>query len=255
MQSLRIGARMGLTALLLLAACTDGPGVSVVTTTAAASDGTADAPTTAGGVGAGTIVTAPVASEPVAVTTTATATTPSGLPLLDAAAAADLIATFDTTDLYGFSILSAHRSDPAVVAVARQTLDGGAAGPSEWAAAYVWVNEGDDAGPLIALAASADPATRVMAATGLLARGRIEGFAPLVALLVDDTPTPGWPPSSAWQDATTALARFTAISENGPPFDASPTQRENAAAKWQAWLDAHQATLTFDPEVALWTVG
>jgi len=133
-------------------------------------------------------------------------------------------------------------------------LDGGASGLQAWAATYVWANGGDDVAPLLALLADADPEIRVMAATGLIARGDAAGFEPLIATLTDDAVTAGFP-APVWQNAAVALVRFTAISANGPPFDGSPKQRQTAADAWTAWLDTNRASLGFDPATALWSVG
>lgn len=167
----------------------------------------------------------------------------------------ELLIGFDTADQVSFSVLAQDRSDPGLLAAARRSLDAGATGDERWAATYVWVNEGDDAAPLIGLLAADDAAIRVMAATGLLARGREDGFEPLFALIVDDSLRPGHPPSQVWRDAAVALARYTAISELGPPLDASPAQRQLARTKWQAWFGEHRNALNFDAEVALWLAG
>ena len=176
-------------------------------------------------------------------------------PPLDAAAAQELFDTFDPADPAALSILAAHRSEQAVLDLAAHELASGATGSVLWAAAFVWVNEGADAEPLVALLAADDAVIRAMAATGLIGRGRPEGFETLFALLTDDTPTPGAPLSQVWVDATIALARFTGIGELGPALDATPAQREAARQRWQAWFDANRDGLTFNREEALWVVA
>ena len=177
------------------------------------------------------------------------------VPGLSEAEAAELLATFDVADPVAFSILAEGRRDPAVIAAAAKLLADGATADERWAATYVWVNEGGDPEPLLKLLQADDATIRVMAATGLLARGRSEGFQPLITLLIDDSLTPGHPPSEVWRDAVVGLARYTAISKFGPPFDASSAQRADAAVRWQAWFDERGKTLAFDAEVGLWLAG
>ncbi|MGB8858620.1 MAG: hypothetical protein WCC60_05160 [Ilumatobacteraceae bacterium] len=171
------------------------------------------------------------------------------------AEADSLLSAYEATDQTSFGLLAEVRSDPAVVGAAARALAAGASGDQRWAATYVWVNEGSDPAPLLALLAVDDAAIRAMAATGLLARGRPEGFEPLIELLVDDSLRPGQPPSEVWRDAVMALVRYTAISELGPPFDATTQQRAEAKERWQAWLDGNRDRLTFDEAESLWVVN
>jgi hypothetical protein len=146
-----------------------------------------------------------------------------------------------------------HRSDTAMVKAAGDALTAGVTGPALWAATWIWVNEGDDPSPLLPLLTNADANIRIMAATGLIARGRVEGFAPLIDELTDVSVLVGQePPSTAWVAATTSLVRFTAIADNGPPFDADATRRVLAQQRWRDWLAANQASLAFDGEKGLW---
>jgi hypothetical protein len=146
-----------------------------------------------------------------------------------------------------------HRSDTAMVKAAGDALTAGVTGPALWAATWIWVNEGDDPSPLLPLLTNADANIRIMAATGLIARGRVEGFAPLFDELTDVSVLVGQePPSTAWVAATTSLVRFTAIADNGPPFDADATRRVLAQQRWRDWLAANQASLAFDGEKGLW---
>ena len=146
-----------------------------------------------------------------------------------------------------------HRSDAALVHAAGDALATGVSGPQLWAATWIWVNEGDDAAPLLPLLTNSDPAIRIMAATGLIARGRSEGFAPLIDELTDASVLIGQePPTSGWAAATTSLVRFTGIADNGPPFDADASRRVLAQQRWRDWLTANQASLTFDGGKGLW---
>jgi len=146
-----------------------------------------------------------------------------------------------------------HRSDTALVQAAGAALAAGVSGPELWAATWIWVNEGGDPGPLLPLLTNADANIRIMAATGLIARGRVEGFSPLIDELTDVSVLVGQePPSTAWAAATTSLVRFTANADNGPPFDADASRRVLAQQRWRDWLAANQASLTFDGETGLW---
>lgn len=146
-----------------------------------------------------------------------------------------------------------HRSDSALIQAAGAALTTGVSGPELWAATWIWVNEGGDPLPLLPLLTNADASIRIMAATGLIARGRVEGFAPLIDELNDPSILVGQePPTTAWAAATTSLVRFTAIADNGPPFDADASRRVVAQQRWRDWLAANQASLTFDGEKGLW---
>ena len=241
----------GVSLIVGLVGCDSGAGVSVVTTSAPANEGTASSVNTEA-----TIGTAPIDTDAGQPGTSAATTTllveGAVVPLTDAEAA-DLIASFDVTDVLVMSSLAEHRLEPAVLLTARQVLDAGASGSQAWAAAYVWANGGDDVAPLLSLLTDPDPEIQVMAATGLIARGDDHGFRPLIAALTNDSLTAG-SPAPVWQNAALALVRFTAISANGPPFDGSPAQRQTAAAAWTAWVDTNGASLTFDPATALWSV-
>jgi hypothetical protein len=146
-----------------------------------------------------------------------------------------------------------HRSDAAMIRAAGDALAAGVSGAQLWAATWIWVNEGDDPAPLLPLLTNSDPAIRIMAATGLIARGRSEGFAPLIDELTDASTLVGQePPTAAWAAATTSLVRFTGISDNGPPFDADASRRVVTQQRWKDWLTANLTSLTFDAEKGLW---
>jgi hypothetical protein len=172
---------------------------------------------------------------------------------LSEADAASLLATFDPAAAESADLVT-YQSDPAVVAAAGDALAVGATGWAKWAATYVWANEGDSVGPLMDLLADSDPAIRLIAAAGVLGRGGIEGFEPLISAL-DDTSVVGGsePPIMAWTFATSMLVSLTGEATNGPPFDADDAQRSAAKAKWTDWLAARRATLQFDATSGRWT--
>ena len=202
-----------------LAACTGSANRSATTTGATGSAGPAGTPAvaTAGGTATGAAPT-------------------SGAPI-GAAAAAELVDTFDPASAASTRSLADRRDDPAVVSVAGERLRAGATGHPGWAAVYVWANEGDDVALLQPRLTDADVGIRLMAAAGTIMRGDAAGFAPLVELLTSDEPSTGWvPPGPAWLTATTALVRATGDATLGPPGDATPEQRALARQRWNAWL-------------------
>ncbi len=143
--------------------------------------------------------------------------------------------------------------DAGLLAAAEKALADAADGDLKWAATWVVVNSFGDADLLVPLAADADLTIRVMAATGLLAQGRIEGFDPLINALTNEEFLIGrYPPEPAWSAATLALVRWTAVSDNGPPFDANTDQLAAAQARWQAWFVNHQQSLHFDTNEGIW---
>ena len=168
--------------------------------------------------------------------------------------AAGVIEGFSFVDADAVYLLVDHRSDPEVVAAAEGALAAGVSGDQLWAATYVWSNEGADAEPLLELLDDGDSGIRYMAATGLIARGRIEGFSPLIAALTDESVLTGFePPGPVWAAAATALVRYTAISAHGPPFDADTSRLELAQDRWQTWLEGNQSGLVFDAVDLIWS--
>lgn len=145
--------------------------------------------------------------------------------------------------------------DAGVTGAAGQLLQQGEADPALlFAAAYVWANTGDDPSLLLPLLGNADPSTVLTAAIGLVAQGRPEGFAPLIAALTsDDVLVRYGTGEPVWSAASLALARFTGVAENGPPFDANHDQRALAQSRWQHWLDTNGASMTFDATQELWS--
>lgn len=185
---------------------------------------------------------------------TGSSTTPAGAATpLASGEGAEVIEEFSLSDADAFVRLTDHGQDPVVVAAAEKALSGGASGDQLWAATYVWSNEGSDPEPLVALLDNESAAVRFMAATGLIARGRIEGFTSLIDSLTDESFLVGFePPRPVWDAAATSLVRFTGIADNGPPFDADPPRLRLAQERWRAWFEANQARLSFDPERLLW---
>jgi hypothetical protein len=146
--------------------------------------------------------------------------------------------------------------DAGLIAAAEAALAAGATGDLRWAAVWVVVDAGTNADVLLPFATADDPTIRVMASTGLLARGRVEGFEPLIAALTDETVLVGrYPPEFAWSAATTALVRWTGIATNGPPFDAVASQRVLAMQRWTEWFNASRATLAFNAEEGRWVTS
>lgn len=216
--------RRFLIGLLLIASCT--PSESVTESTDVATTGATSSSTGADG------------------TTTTT---------LAPAEAVNVIEGFTFADADAVYLLVDHSGDTEVVAAAREALEAGASGDQLWAATYVWSNEGGDAEPLVGLLNNEDSAIRYMAAAGLIARGRIEGFPPLIEALTDESVLRGFEPlGPVWVAAATALVQYTAISAHGPPFDADSSRLELAQDRWQAWLEINQSRLTFDSVDLVW---
>jgi hypothetical protein len=180
---------------------------------------------------------------------TATTAKPVGDPVA-------LLKSVDLADSDTLLALNDAAADPGLEAAAEKALAAGATGDLKWAATWVVVNGAKDAAPLVPLATDPDLTIRVMAGTGLVARGRTEGFAPLVAALTEDALLVGhYPPQPAWLEATLALVRWTGVADNGPPFDADAAQRAVAQQRWQAWLDQHHDALHFDDDEGRWLIS
>jgi hypothetical protein len=166
---------------------------------------------------------------------------------------AALLRSVDLADSDSLLLLADAAGDAGLIAAAEEALAAGATGDLRWAAVWVVVNGGSDAEILVPYATADDVTIRVMASTGLLARGRIEGFEPLIAALTDETLLVGrYPPEPAWTAAATTLVRWTGVAANGPPFDALASQRAVAQQRWTAWLDASGSSLMFDSAEGRW---
>jgi hypothetical protein len=123
-----------------------------------------------------------------------------------------------------------------------------------WAAVYVYGLGGADPAPLVPMLADTDPSVRLLAAMGLIARGRGEGFAPAVGALTDEDYLLGsHPRATAWRVAAQALVRHTLRADLGPPLDADAPMRVQAQQRWKDWLTATLPSLRFDPATAEWT--
>lgn len=123
-----------------------------------------------------------------------------------------------------------------------------------WAAVYVYGGGGADPEPLLPVLQDADPSLRLLAAVGLIARGRSEGFAPTVAALSDEMILFGSkPPETRWRVAARTLVRHTLRADLGPPLDADARIRARCQQRWQDWLTSALPSLRFDPGTAEWT--
>lgn len=123
-----------------------------------------------------------------------------------------------------------------------------------WAAVYVYGAGGEDPEPLLPVLHDTDPSVRLLAAMGLIARGRAEGFAPAVAALTDELTLRGSrPPATRWKVAAQALVRHTLRADLGPPLDADAPLRAHCRQRWRDWLGSALASLRFDPATAEWT--
>ena len=232
---------LGLAATIFVAACSGGGSDTVGTTTVGA------APNAPGATAPG--ATTPVSGAGQVPPSEPAESTPAAMTAEDASA---LLAAFDPA-LPVADELVTRRSDPELIAAARTALDAGATGWEQWAATYVWTNEGDNTAPLLPLLAADDPAVRVMAAAGLVGRGDLAGFEPLIAVLDDTAVLNGSePPVPAWSLAATILVSLTGVSDNGPPFDADATQRSDAKQRWTQWFADHRASMQFDDTEGRW---
>ncbi|MBI4260168.1 MAG: hypothetical protein HY658_06340 [Actinobacteria bacterium] len=146
------------------------------------------------------------------------------------------------------------RETPEAVAAAEAILaSGGAEGGVLWAAVYVYAAHGELGEPLAPLIGHADPSIRVLAASGLVARGDARGFASLIeALETDENLAGGEPPIAIWRVAAIALVTGTGRADLGPPLDADARIRELSRARWTAWLEENEGTLRFDPATGEW---
>jgi hypothetical protein len=153
------------------------------------------------------------------------------------------VAEDDRTTLEPVLVL---RDSDEALAVVGELISGGLAGDARWAAVLVYASAGEDPEVLRPLVADADPSVAVRAAAGLAYRGDLTGIGGLVAALGSQDHLSGSnPPVAIWRYATQQLVRLTAISDLGPPFDASPDQVLAAAARWRVWFEQNQAKLSF----------
>ena len=91
-----------------------------------------------------------------------------------------------------------------------------------------------------------------MAAAGLLGRGDIAGFDPLIAALAASDPMDGTEPAGTTSEfAADVLERYTGTGL-GPLLTASEDERAASQTKWRTWLEANRATLRFDAPSTAW---
>jgi hypothetical protein len=158
------------------------------------------------------------------------------------------------SDPESIAALQGIRFTAAGTAAAAALLSAGAIDDILWAATYVYASSGDDRAPLrsIATSATATPSIRAMAAAGLVGRGDLAGFDPLIAALGGSDPMDGAVPAGAiWEFAADVLRRYTRTGF-GPTLASTETERAAIQAQWQAWVDANRAHLRFDVPSELW---
>ena len=146
------------------------------------------------------------------------------------------------------------RLTPAGARAAADLLASGATGDALWAATYVYASAGDDPEPLRSIATStgASPTVRAMAAAGLVGRGEVAGFEPLIAALSASDPMDGTEPAGTTSEFAADVLERYAGTGFGPPLDATEDQRAASQAKWAAWLEANRASLRFDSPSSSW---
>ena len=172
----------------------------------------------------------------------------------DVGAASTMLTAVRLDSADSLAAIEGVRLTAAGARAAGDLLKSGATGDALWAATYVYASSGDDPEPLRAVAAStgASPTVRVMAAAGLLGRGEIAGFEPLIAALATSDPMDGMEPAGTTSEfAADVLERYTGAGL-GPALTASEDERAASQATWQGWLDANRATLQFDRGSSAW---
>jgi len=191
-----------------------------------------------------------------------TGPTTSGVPgpTADATAIAAAQALLNAAKLDNAASLGALESirfSPAGVEAAKAALGGGASGDQLWAATYVYASSGGDTAPLATVVANtgASASVRAMAAAGLVGRGDVAGFEPLIAGLASSEAMDGSAPAGTiWEFAADVLRRYTSTSL-GPTLAATDAERATIQGQWQAWLTDNRAKLRFDGGSQLWVVG
>lgn len=190
------------------------------------------------------------------VTQTPTSESGGETPPLTQAKAEDILLHANISDPSFFQIFSTLFDTEEGVAAAEHILSTGAQGDTLWASTSLYASAGSDTAPLHQLLTSDTPTIRVLAGGGLVARGDVSGFDPLVEALTSS----GWfygaqPPLRLWHVATQLLVRATTISELGPPFDADEEQIKEAATRWQQWLEKNCHHLHFDATTGEWSIS
>jgi hypothetical protein len=160
-----------------------------------------------------------------------------------------------STDLASRERIERLLDSPAAAPAAARVLASNAGGDARLFATYVYVNTGTDPAPLRPLLKAADPSTRLLAGTGLVARGDPAGFDVLVEGLGHTEPMlASRTPLRLWVFAALMLARYTGVAENGPPLDADPAQVAAGQARWKTWLTANRSRLHYDSAAHIWSL-
>ena len=242
--------------LLLLAACGSAPAETPAGSGTERPSGTPSASAGTPSASAGDAAETPAGSgtERPSGTPSASAGTPSA-SAGDAAvdAAASVLTAARLSDADSLAALQGLRFTAAGTAAAARLLSSGVTGDTLWAATYVYASSGGDPAPLRPIASTtASPSIRAMAAAGLVGRGELEGFDPLIAALDGSDPMDGAEPAEdIWEFAADVLERYTQTGF-GPTLAATEAERATIQAHWKAWLDANRAHLRFDPSSELW---
>jgi hypothetical protein len=172
-------------------------------------------------------------------------------------AASSVLKAVRLSDADSLAALQGVRLTTAGTEAAAGLLRSGATGDTLWAATYVYASVGDDPALLrsIATSTTASPSIRAMAAAGLVGRGDLAGFDPLIAALGGSDAMDGSEPAGAiWEFAADVLERYTHTGF-GPTLAASEAERATIQAQWKTWLDANRAHLRFDPSSKLWVTA
>ena len=149
-------------------------------------------------------------------------------------------------------------TDEGITAAQNALVEPGLSEGARWAAVFLYANGGTDPAPLLPLLDSGDPTITLMAAVGLIARGRPEGFASVINAIYEPDAGTGFlagshPPLMRWVFATLSLARYTGRPDLGPPLDAEETMRARSQQQWQLWLSTEMPTLQFHPSAGEWS--
>jgi hypothetical protein len=148
-----------------------------------------------------------------------------------------------------------YKESPAMVDAAAATAKSAPTGATKWAVVYVLANADGHAADLVPFLTDADVTIRVMAAIGSIGQGEPAGFPILVEALAADQPMAAFdPPMAAWQAASIALARHTALTL-GPAFDADAADRLDSQQRWHDWWTANSGGVHFDETAELWSAA
>jgi hypothetical protein len=178
----------------------------------------------------------------------------SGPSAAEVASASTVLTSVILDSADSLAALEGVRLTPAGAAAAADLIKSGATGDALWAATYVYASSGDDTAPLTSIVrdTSASPSVRVMAAAGLVGRGDLAGFEPLIAALATTEPMEGTEPAGTTSEFASDVLERYAQTGFGPALTASADERTASQAKWTAWLASNRATLRFDDPSASW---